>query len=129
MPVVPRKSKAVHLEIRASFESGPMLGQGELVGTFETTFEQLLENDWQPISLSAVGDQCIYLVLRARHSQTTQIVDHTVAEQRAIDRNTDAARNAYMLFQMNNLASDLDNSIRDFRSLSPWPSRSCCSTL
>ncbi|KAG2064364.1 hypothetical protein BDR04DRAFT_264993 [Suillus decipiens] len=48
IPIFSRKSKAVHLEIRASFESGPMLGQGELVGRFETTFEKLLGNDGQP---------------------------------------------------------------------------------
>lgn len=47
MPIFSRKSKAVHLEVRASYESGPMLGRGELVGTFETTFEQLLGNDGQ----------------------------------------------------------------------------------
>ncbi|KAG1731274.1 P-loop containing nucleoside triphosphate hydrolase protein [Suillus lakei] len=35
------KSKAIRLEIRASYESGP----SELVGAFETTFAQLLVND------------------------------------------------------------------------------------
>jgi hypothetical protein len=56
MPIFFRKYKAVHLEVRASSESGLMLGRGELVGTFEMTFEQLLRSDRQPseFSLSAM---------------------------------------------------------------------------
>ena len=41
MPIFPGTSKAVHLEIRASFET-VTLGRGELVGRIETTLEGLL---------------------------------------------------------------------------------------
>jgi hypothetical protein len=41
MPIVPKKSKVVHLEIRASFEHG-CLGRGELLDTIQTTLDQLL---------------------------------------------------------------------------------------
>jgi hypothetical protein len=41
MSIVPKQSKVVHLEIRASFEHG-CLGRGELLGTIQTTLEQLL---------------------------------------------------------------------------------------
>ncbi|KAG2040449.1 hypothetical protein BDR03DRAFT_892384 [Suillus americanus] len=135
-PFFSRKSKAVHLEIRASFESEPMLGQGELVAMFETTLERLLGNDRGPsesspsamlsfphtgskVSLSAVDNQRISLELRARRSQTTQIANHAVrgTEQSGIGRSTDTARDAYILFGTSNLASDLDNSIRGFQSV------------
>lgn len=38
-------SKAVHLEIRASYEHGPILGRYEVVCAFDTTVEQLLAED------------------------------------------------------------------------------------
>ncbi|KAG1886618.1 hypothetical protein F4604DRAFT_1278749 [Suillus subluteus] len=119
MPIFSRKSKAIHLEIRASFESGPMLGQGELVGVFETTLERLLGSDERPISISTVDNQRISLELRARRSQTTQMANHAVGgnEQSEIGRSTDAARDAYILFGTSSLASDLDNSIRGFQSV------------
>jgi hypothetical protein len=41
MPIIPRKSKAIHFEIRASFELA-CLGKGMLLGTVQTTLEQLL---------------------------------------------------------------------------------------
>ncbi|KAG2747337.1 hypothetical protein P692DRAFT_20819884 [Suillus brevipes Sb2] len=47
MPIFSSSSKAIRLEIRASFECGQMLGRGELVGTVETTLEQLLANGGQ----------------------------------------------------------------------------------
>lgn len=113
MPIFSRKSKAVHLEIRASFESAPMLGRGELVATFETTFKRLLGDDGRPISLSAVDNQRISLQLKARRSQTTHIANNAAGgtEQSAIGRSTDAARNAHILFGRSNVASDLDNQI------------------
>lgn len=113
MPIFSRKSKAVHLEIRASFESAPMLGRGELVATFETTFKRLLGNDGRPISLSAVDNQRISLELKARHSQTTHITNNAAGgtEQSAIGHSTDAARDAYILLGRSNVASDLDNQI------------------
>jgi hypothetical protein len=46
MPIFPNALKAVHLEIRATFEN-EMLGQGELVGRVETTLEELLMHDEQ----------------------------------------------------------------------------------
>lgn len=115
MPIFSRKSKAVHLEVRASFESGPTLGRGELVGTFETTFEQLLGNDGQSILLSAVDNQRILV----RRSKSTQVADHVAGstEQSAIGRDTDAARDAYILFGKSNIPSDLNNSIHGFQSV------------
>ena len=41
MSIFPRKSKTVQFEIRASFEHG-CLGRGELLGTVQTTLEELL---------------------------------------------------------------------------------------
>ena len=44
MPIFSKTSKAVHLEIRASFET-VMRGPGELVGRVETTLKELLVHD------------------------------------------------------------------------------------
>ena len=44
MPFFSKTSKAVHLEIRASFET-VMRGPGELVGRVETTLKELLVHD------------------------------------------------------------------------------------
>jgi hypothetical protein len=44
MPIFSKTSKAVYLEIRASFET-VMLGRGELVGRVETTLKELLMHD------------------------------------------------------------------------------------
>lgn len=107
MPIFSRKFKAVHLEVRASFESGQMLGRGELVGTFETTFEQLLGNDGQPILLSAVDNQRMSLELKARRSKCTQVADHVANE----------ARDAPILFGSSNFPSDLNDSTRGFQSV------------
>ncbi|KAG1764549.1 hypothetical protein EDD22DRAFT_951634 [Suillus occidentalis] len=119
MPIFTRKFKAVHLEVRSSFESGPMLGRGELVGTFETTLEQLLRNDGQPISLSAADNQRASLELKARRSKNRQVADHAAGstEQSAIGRSTDEARDAYTLFGRSNLPSDLNHSIDVFQSV------------
>jgi len=46
MSIFPSSWKAVHLEIRASFET-TMLGRGELVGRVETSLEDLLAYDGQ----------------------------------------------------------------------------------
>ncbi|KAG1725512.1 hypothetical protein EDB19DRAFT_1947052 [Suillus lakei] len=101
MPIFSRKSKAVHLEIRASFESGLMLGRGELVGTFKTTFEQLLAQDGRSLSLLAVDNQRISLKLKARRSKTTRIDNHAAGGTE----------------QKGNLSNDLDNSIRGFQAV------------
>ncbi|KAG2063145.1 hypothetical protein BDR04DRAFT_597530 [Suillus decipiens] len=68
------KSKAINLEIYASYESGLT----ELVGTFETTFGQVLVSDVQSISCTADGNRSISLKLKAQRIKITQLVDHAV---------------------------------------------------
>lgn len=75
MPIFSRKSKAIHVELHASYESGP----SELVGVFETTFEQVLVGDVQSISCLAVDNRHISLTLKAQRIKTTQLVDHAAS--------------------------------------------------
>ena len=63
MPIFPSNSKAVHLEIRASFETA-MLGRGEIVGKVETTLQELLvhgkefsESSFYPVLLPLIADR------------------------------------------------------------------------
>lgn len=89
MPIFSRKSEAIHLELHASYESGP----SECVGAFETTFGQVLVNDVQTsksspstsssspdgnfkVSCPAVGNQYMSLTLKAQRIKTTQLVNH-----------------------------------------------------
>ncbi|KAG1778924.1 P-loop containing nucleoside triphosphate hydrolase protein [Suillus placidus] len=71
MPIFSGKSKAILLELRASYESGP----SELVGVFETSFGQVLVSDVQSVSCLAVDNQHISLTLKAQRIKTTQPVD------------------------------------------------------
>lgn len=89
MPIFPGKSKAIHVELCASYESGP----SELLGVFETTFGQVLISDVQSsksslsvassssdsnskVSCPTVDDQHMSLALKARPMETTRLVDH-----------------------------------------------------
>ncbi|KAG1764540.1 P-loop containing nucleoside triphosphate hydrolase protein [Suillus occidentalis] len=85
MPIFPGKSKAIHVELCASYESGP----SELLGVFETTFGQVLVSDMQSISCLTVDNQHMSLTLKARRIRTTQLVDHaasSTAESVATDQ-------------------------------------------
>jgi hypothetical protein len=53
MPIVPKKSKVVHFEIRAPFEHG-CLGRGVLLGTVQRTLEQLLLHAGEQFGKSSV---------------------------------------------------------------------------
>lgn len=75
MPIFSRKSKAIHLELCASYESG----HAELVGAFKTTFGQVLVNYGQSISCLAVDDQRMSLELKAQRIKTTQHVAHATS--------------------------------------------------
>lgn len=92
MPIFSRKSKAIHLELCASYESG----HTELVGVFETTFGQVLVNYAQsgklsPLAMSsfpkssskvsclAVDEQRMSLKLKAQRIKTTQPVAHAMS--------------------------------------------------
>jgi hypothetical protein len=91
MPIVPRSSKAVHFEIRASFEY-ECLGRGELLGIVDTTLEELLSHAGEqfrellPCSVllspegvleiyPPVGNvQCPSIILRARRVRGPYLV-------------------------------------------------------
>lgn len=85
MPIFFGKSRAIHVEVCASYESGP----SELLGAFETTFGQVLVSDVQSISCPTVDNQHMSLILKARRIKTTQLVDHaasSTAESVATDQ-------------------------------------------
>ncbi|KAG2129172.1 uncharacterized protein EDB93DRAFT_140810 [Suillus bovinus] len=116
MPIFSSSSKEVRLEIRASFECGQMLGRGELVGTVETTLDQLLAHDGQSVSLPAVDNQHVSLKLKARrkkipHQDADGIMQHKIA------LDTDAARDAYTLFWRSNLREHFHSAIEGFQAV------------
>lgn len=116
MPIFSSSSKEVRLEIRASFECGQMLGRGELVGTVETTLEQLLANDGHSASFLAVDNQRISLKLKARRKKIPHR-DADGAMQSKIALDTDAARDAYTLFWRSNLREHFHSAVEGFQAV------------
>lgn len=116
MPIFSSSSKEVHLEIRASFECGGMLGRGELVGTVETTLDQLLAHDGQSVSLLAVDNQHVSLKLKAWRKKIPRY-DGDGIVQHKIGHDTDAARDAYTLFWRSNLREHFHSAIEGFQAV------------
>ncbi|KAG2747343.1 hypothetical protein P692DRAFT_20819889 [Suillus brevipes Sb2] len=89
MPIFARKSKAVHLEVRSSFESGPMLGRGELVEMMDSPSR--IPNTSFKVLLSAVDNQRTSLELKARHSKSGQVADHAAGSTEQVYQNQSKA--------------------------------------
>ncbi|KAG1732254.1 CHAT domain-containing protein [Suillus paluster] len=66
LTISPDSSDKLSLEIRASFELGRMLGNGELVRKFETSWNELLDHGDEPFDLSflLIDDICPSLTLK-----------------------------------------------------------------
>ena len=92
MPIFPTTSKAVHLEIRASFETA-MLGRGELLGRVETTLQEFLVHGKEfgesllflvlfildsssEVLFPVTKTQSLSLLLRAQRIKSQRLVDH-----------------------------------------------------
>ncbi|OAX32309.1 hypothetical protein K503DRAFT_727146, partial [Rhizopogon vinicolor AM-OR11-026] len=117
MPIIHNTSKAVHLEIRASFET-VMLGRGELVGRVETTLEELLIHGKQfEVPLSAVKNRPPSLLLRAQHIKLSEPHTACGVQHNEVDVTTDAAHEAYTLYRQSNHRNDLDIALEHFQTV------------
>ncbi|KAJ8583447.1 kinase-like protein [Rhizopogon salebrosus TDB-379] len=126
MPIVPRFFKAVHFEIRASFEY-ECLGRGELLGIVDTTLEELLSHAGEQFQMCipAVGNaQCPSIILRARRIKAPYLVARAVPAGGAlqsshshsvIGRTTDAAHKAYTLYRKSGHPNHLHSAIQGFQ--------------
>ncbi|OAX31696.1 hypothetical protein K503DRAFT_870523 [Rhizopogon vinicolor AM-OR11-026] len=125
MPIFPKKSKAVQLEIRASFEHG-CLGRGELLGTFQTTLEELLLHAGKQfeIGLPVISAQCPSLLLKVERSKAPRLPARTASNTQqssgfhsVIGRITDKAHEAYTLYRRSDNPKYLDSAIQDFQEV------------
>ncbi|OAX32286.1 hypothetical protein K503DRAFT_727157 [Rhizopogon vinicolor AM-OR11-026] len=117
MPIFPSTSKAVHLEIRASFET-IMFGRGELVGIVETTLEELLMHGKQfEVPLSAVKTRAPSLLLRAQRIKLPGPHAACGIQHSEVDVTTDAAHEAYALYRQSNHRNDLDIALERFQTV------------
>ncbi|OJA12120.1 hypothetical protein AZE42_06633 [Rhizopogon vesiculosus] len=85
MAIFPKKSKAVQLEIRASFEHG-CLGRGELLGTIHTTLEELLLHAGKQFGLPVISAQSPSLFLRVKRAKAPQPPARTASNTQQRDR-------------------------------------------
>ncbi|OAX32313.1 hypothetical protein K503DRAFT_621951 [Rhizopogon vinicolor AM-OR11-026] len=125
MPIFPKKSKAVQLEIRASFEHG-YLGRGDLLGTVRTTLEELLlhaGNQFE-IGLPFISAQCPSLLLRVNRAKAPRLPARTAGNTQqfsgfhsVIGRTTDTAHEAYTLYRRSDHTKYLDSAIQGFQEV------------
>ncbi|OJA12123.1 hypothetical protein AZE42_06630, partial [Rhizopogon vesiculosus] len=117
MPIFPSTSKAVHIEIRASFET-VTLGRGELVGRVETTLEELLMHGKKfEVALSAVKIRPPSLLVRAQRTKIPGPYAASSIQHSEIDVTTDAAHEAYTLYRQSNHRNDLDIALERFQTV------------
>ncbi|OJA21474.1 hypothetical protein AZE42_13335, partial [Rhizopogon vesiculosus] len=123
MPIFPSTSKAVQLEIRASFEHG-CLGRGDLLGTVQTNLEELLLHAGKPFGLPVISAQCPSLLLRVKRANALQLPARTAGNTQqssgfhsVIGRITDTAHEAYTRYRRGDHPKYLDSAIQGFQEV------------
>ncbi|KAG0699069.1 CHAT domain-containing protein [Suillus ampliporus] len=97
------------LEIRASFELGRMLGNRELIGKLETSWDDLVDHGNEPFDLSFPLVRGVYLSLTLKAASS--IVECHIA------RRTDAGHARLAKYVTSNRVSDLNNAVKHFQSV------------
>ncbi|KAG1877052.1 CHAT domain-containing protein [Suillus tomentosus] len=115
---------ALSVEIRASFELDRMLGNGEVVGKLETSWDALLDHRSEPFNISFPS------VLSVHPSLTLKVavlLDSDIQDSRGallnsvseceIARNTDAGHERFATYVTSNTISHLNDAIQHFQSV------------
>ncbi|KAG1807520.1 CHAT domain-containing protein [Suillus subaureus] len=106
------------LEIRASFELGRMLGDGEVISKLETWWNELLDHGDELFDLSfpPIRDVCPSLTLKATvvHVRSSRLDSITGCR---IARLTDEGHAQFAKYMANENASDLNNAVQRFQFL------------
>ncbi|KAG1861244.1 CHAT domain-containing protein [Suillus subluteus] len=115
-------SSKLSLDIRASFELDRMLGNGELIGELEVTWDELLDHGDEPFNLSfpPVRGNCPSLTLKAAvvHScdnQDSALLDSIVDCE--IGRDTDAGHAQFAQYVTSKTVSHLNDAVEHFQSV------------
>ncbi|KAG2354325.1 hypothetical protein BDR07DRAFT_1465097 [Suillus spraguei] len=117
-------SPKLSMEIRASFELDRMLGNGEVVGKLETSWDALLDRGNGPfvdISFPPVRGVCPCLTLRATVLQPNDNQDSALLEsigtECEIVRETDAGHERLASYVTSQTVSELSDAIYHFQSV------------
>ncbi|KAG1823705.1 CHAT domain-containing protein [Suillus subaureus] len=99
-----------------------MLGNGELIGELETTWDELLNHGDEPFNLSfpLVRGDCPSLTLKAAVVQSCDNQDNTLLDSTAdceIDRDTDAGHARFVEYVSSESDSYLNDAVEHFQSV------------
>ncbi|KAG1851963.1 CHAT domain-containing protein [Suillus subluteus] len=115
-------SPKISLDIRASFELGRILGNGEVIGELETTWDELLNHGDEPFNLSfpPVRGDCPSLTLKAAvvhycDNQDSALLDSIVDCE--ISRDTDAGHAQFAQYMTSKTVSHLNDAVEHFQSV------------
>ncbi|KAG2344404.1 hypothetical protein BDR05DRAFT_183681 [Suillus weaverae] len=115
-----REVPGLSVEIRVSYELDRMLGNGEVVGKFETSWDELLNRGDEPfdISLPPVGD--IHPSLTLKTAVLHPCDNHDSAPLDSIDecdiaRETDAGHEQFATYVTSKMVSHLNDAVEHFQ--------------
>ncbi|KAG2078745.1 hypothetical protein BDR04DRAFT_1226638 [Suillus decipiens] len=113
-------SPQLSIEIRASFEFGRMLGNGEIVGKLETSWDALLDHGNEPFNVSfpPVDDVHPSLMLKVSvlppcDNQDSALLDSIIECE--IARETDAGHERFATYVKSETVSHLNDAIQHFQ--------------
>ncbi|KAG1902072.1 uncharacterized protein F5891DRAFT_1172155 [Suillus fuscotomentosus] len=115
-------SLALSVEIRASFELDRMLGNGEVVGKLETSWDALLDHRSEPFNISFPSVLSVHpsLTLEAVVLLDSDIQDSVLLNsvgECEIVRNTDAGHERFATYMTSNTVSHLNDAVQHFQSV------------
>ncbi|KAG1809155.1 CHAT domain-containing protein [Suillus subaureus] len=115
-------SPALSVEIRASCEVDRMLGNGELIGTLQTSWDELLDHGDEPFNLSFPSVRGIHpsLTLKATIVHTYDNQNDALSDpvvDCGITRDTDAGHTQFAKYMTSKSVSHLNDAVEHFQSV------------
>ncbi|KAG2133464.1 CHAT domain-containing protein [Suillus cothurnatus] len=115
-------SPALSVEIRASYEAGRMLGNGEVIGKLQISWDELLDHGDEPfdVSFPPVRNVCPSLTLRAAAVHACDDQDNTLSDSlvdSVITRDTDAGHARLAGYMRSRMVSHLSDAMQHFQSV------------
>ncbi|KAG1780660.1 CHAT domain-containing protein [Suillus placidus] len=115
-----REVPELSVEIRVSYELGRMLGNGEVVAKFETSWDELLDRGDEPfdISFPPVGDMHPSLTLKAAVLPSCDNQDRAPLDfivECDIARETDAGHERFATYVTSKTVSHLNDAVQHFQ--------------
>ncbi|KAG1877232.1 CHAT domain-containing protein [Suillus subluteus] len=116
-------SSALSIEIRTSYEAGRMLGNGEVIGKLQTSWDELLDHGDEPFVLSFPPVRDVHqasLTLKAAIVHTCDDQDSVLSDflvDCEIARDTDVGHAQFAAYVTNETVSHLNDAVQHFQSV------------